>query len=172
MNFWITYLKLWISLIQYDFWNDMLKIMDNNDLGMVTGNFTLTVSPRDSFTIRQFCRRLFHRRKFHRVIVLLLTVSPPTVSLGALSLGSTPEVNFFTFQMILVKKYIFFWSKKFFGLGNVFKRTKKHIFLENINKVPRKVRNGKKLPRRVRNFEKLPRRVRLSSKKNLRRIKV
>ena len=127
MNFWITYLKLWISLIQYDFWNDMLKIMDNNDLGMVTGNFTLTVSPRDSFTMRQFCRRLFHRRKFHRVIVLLLTVSPPTVSLGALSLGSTPEVNFFTFQMILVKKYIFFGLKNFLDL-EMFSREQKNIF--------------------------------------------
>ena len=116
-------------MIQYDFWNDMLKIMDNNDLGMVTGNFTLTVSPRDSFTMRQFCRRLFHLRKFHRVIVLLLTVSPPTVSLGALSLGSTPEVNFFTFQMILVKKYIFFLAQKIFWTWKCFQENKKIYFL-------------------------------------------
>ena len=59
---------------------------------------------------------------------------------------------FSTFQMIWSKKKknFFFWYKKIFGLVKFFKKVKKFFFLENVRKLPRRVRNVQKLPRRVR----------------------
>ena len=57
---------------------------------------------------------------------------------------------FSTFQMIWSKKKIIFWYKKIFGLVKFFKKVKIFFFLENVRKLPRRVRNVQKLPRRVR----------------------
>ena len=61
-----------------------------------------------------------------------------------LNFGASPEIGFFNFSDDLDQK------KKNFGLVKFFKKVKKNFFLENVRKLPRRVRNVQKLPRRVR----------------------
>ena len=66
-------------------------------------------------------------------------------------LDPPPEIDFFdVLDDLEQKKKFFFWYKKFFGLVKFFKKVKKIFFLENVRKLPRRVRNVQKLPRRVR----------------------
>ena len=56
-----------------------------------------------------------------------------------------PEIDFFdVLDYLEQKKKFFFWYKKFFGLVKFFKKVKKFFFLENVRKLPRRVRKRPK----------------------------
>ena len=106
---------------------------------------------RGQFRRTQICREQFRRWQFHRTTIspeesFSLTVLPPTVSPQEVSLGPPLKSIFLTFQMIFNRNFLlyFFGAKNFFGLGKL-----KKNFLENVKKLPRRVRNVNILPRRV-----------------------